>query len=66
MARNLEYVSQLPRVINGVETKQRTGNERLSVLSHETLPRFVLGGHGLDAGLVHSFSTILHLEHYDG
>ncbi len=63
MTRNLEYVSQLPRVIDGVETKERAGDERFSVLSHETLPRFILGCHGLDAGLVHSFTTVLHLEH---
>ena len=63
--RNLEYVSQLPRVVDGVEPKQRAGDERFSVLSHEALPCFVLWCHGLDTGLVHSFTTILHLKHCD-
>ena len=61
--RNLQYVSQLPRVVDGVETEQRAGDEWFGVLGHKTLPGFIIGHHCIDAGLIHSFTTILHLEH---
>ena len=39
------------------------GDECFSVLVHETFPGFILGCHCIDAGLIQSFTTVLHLEH---
>ena len=63
MAGNLKDVCQLPRVIDGIKTKQEAGDEWFHVLSHETFPCLVCGSHGLDAVLVHTLSTVLHVEH---
>ena len=63
VAGNLEDVCQLPGVIHGIETKQEAGDERFCVLSHETFPHLVCGSHGLDTVLVHTLSTVLHVEH---
>ena len=66
LAGQLENVSQLPWVVDGVESKELTGGERLSILNRETLPGLICGGVRLNAFLVHSSCAVLHFEHCSG